>query len=332
MGEVRKLIVVIILITVLSLSCSWFYPSGQTPYSTVRYLTPTLQRGDGARKVNISLSGSLQNPVWSPDSQSLLFTRFRNGYNAEPADLFTIDLGSNIIRALIADESGNVNLPGSSWNPLTQQIVFSSSREPHDEIFIIDDQGSNGDEVQVTKRTNRMAYEPSMSPDGQWIVFESHELDNEDNGIIVKFRIDGTSPYQNLTDPDEDSRQPNWSPAGDKILCQKFSDGQWDIYIMAADGTNHQRVTSGSGDKTDASFSANGQWIVYSSNELGLEFANLFRIPIFGGKAIRVTDYEGYDGAPSWSPDSKKIAFESYPGDPDNSSGTTLWIIDVPAP
>jgi TolB protein len=292
---------------------------------------PDVQREDGARRVNIPVDGSLQNPAWSPDSNSLLFTRFSDGYNVEPADLFVFDLISSGLRALVLDGSGNVNLPGSSWNPLTRKIVFSSSREPHDEIYLVDDYGSPGDEVKITDRANKVAYEPSLSPDGQWIVFESHELDAEDNGTIVKYRIDGTMPYQNLTDPYEDSRQPNWSPAGDKMLYQKFSDGRWDIWIMNNDGTNHQEVTNGSGDKTDASFSPDGQWIVYSSNEFGLEFANLFITSVSEDNVIRITDYEGYDGAPSWSPDGKKIAFESYPGDPDDSSGTTLWIIDVPA-
>lgn len=294
-------------------------------------LLPDVQREDGSRKVNILVDGSLQNPVWSPDSNSLLFTRFRDGYNAEPADLFVVDLGSSDIRKLISDGSGNVSLPGSSWNPLTKKIVFSSSREPHDEIYLVDDYGSSGDGVKITDRTNMVAYEPSLSPDGQWIVFESHELDVEDNGTIVKYKIDGTIPYQNLTSPDEDYRQPNWSPTGDKILYQKFSDEQWDIWIMNSDGTNHQKVTSGAGDKTDASFSPDGQWIVYSSNQFGLEFANLFITSVSEDNAIRLTHYEGYDGAPSWSSDGKKIAFESCPGDPDNSSGTTLWIIDVPA-
>ncbi len=300
------------------------------PISTLTTL-PNVQRQDGARRVNIPVDGSLQNPVWSPDSNSLLFTRFRDGYNAEPADLFVVDLGSSSTRVLISDGSGNVNLPGSSWNPLTRRIVFSSSREPHDEIYLLDDYGSPGDEVKITDRTNRVAYEPSLSPDGQWIVFESHKLDAEDNGTIVKYKIDGTMPYQNLTNSDEDCRQPNWSPTGDKILYQKLSAGQWDIWIMNNDGANRQRVTSGSGDKTDVSFSPDGQWIVYSSNQFGLEFSNLFIIPVSRGNAVRITRYEGYDGAPSWSPDGKKIAFESYPGDPDNSSGTMLWIIDVPA-
>jgi len=99
---------------------------------------------------------------------------------------------------------------------------------------------------------------------------------------------------------------------------------------MNTDGTNHRKVTSGHGDKTDASFSPHGEWIVYSSDEEGIEFANLFIIPFSGGNSIRVTHYGGYDGAPSWSPDGNRIAFESYPADPDGSSGTTIWIIDVP--
>lgn len=290
----------------------------------------TYERGDNAYKLDVSLNGSLQNPAWSPEGDSILLTRFRNGYNREPADLFIFTLDSNAVRTLVSDGSGNINLPGSCWNFFTREIVFSSSRGPHDEIFLIDENGAAGDEEKITDRENLVSYEPSLSPDGQWVVFESHRLDVEGDGIITKYKVDRTGPYLDLTGAGDDCRQPNWSPTGDKILYQKLSGGQWDIWIMNADGTNFQQVTNGPGDKTDASFSPDGQQIVYSSDENGLEFANLFIIPVSGGTSTRLTFYDGYDGAPSWSPDGRKVVFESYKGDPDDSQGTTLWVVDVP--
>ncbi|MRR38497.1 hypothetical protein EG829_28390, partial [bacterium] len=282
-------------------------------------------RADGATRVDITLAGSKQNPAWSPNGTALLFTRFRNGYNEEPADLYVVEISTGTLRKLVSDGSGNVNLPGSSWNPITHQIVFSSSRNPHDEIYLIDEAGSPGSEVKVSSRADRMAYEASFSPDGQWIVFESHLLDVEGNGVIVKYRVDGTAPYEGLTGTLDDCRQPNWSPAGNAILYQRFASGRWDIWVMNADGTNPRRVTAGAGDKTDASFSPDGRWIVYSSDEGGLEFANLFIIPTTGGTPKQLTHYAGYDGAPSWSADGREVVFESHPGDPDGSAGTTIW-------
>lgn len=293
----------------------------------------TNNREDGAVRLEVPVNGSLQNPAWSPDGNSILFTMFSSdGYNKEPADLLIIDLNSDAIRTIVSDGSANINLPGSTWNPITKQIVFSSSRDPHDEIYIIPENGGPGNEIRITSRENIVSYEPSLSPDGQWIVFESHAIDVEENGVITKYKMDGTGQYQHLTSPAKDCRQPNWSPAGDKIVFQKFSNDNWGIWVMDLDGTNQKKITMGAGDKTDASFSPDGQWIVYSSDESEIEFANLFIIPASGGDSIRITDYRGYDGAPSWSPDGKMVVFESYPGDPDGKSGTSLWIIDVSTP
>ncbi len=292
-----------------------------------------IDRSDGAYQLPISLEGSLQNPAWSPDGASLVFTRFRSGYNQEPADLVLLTLATAVTSVLVSDGSANVNLPGSSWCMLGDgpDIVFSSSRNPHDEVFVIDPRGGSGTERRLTDRANDVAYEPSFSPDCQRIVFESHVLDVEGSGIITKYRMDGTGEYQALTMPSEDCRQPNWSPRGDLILYQKQASGRWDIWVMNPDGTGRRQVTSGDGDKTDASFSPNGELIVYSSNEQDPDFANLFVVPVAGGAPTRLTNARAYDGAPSWSPDGTLVAFESYAGDPDGSAGTGLWLIAAPA-
>ena len=285
-------------------------------------------RDDGGITLDILLSGSLQNPAFSPDGNSIVFTRFRNGYNEEPADLFIYNLQSEQITTLVSDGSGNVNLPGATWNDSINSIVFSSSRDPHDEIYLIPENGTTGDEIKITDRRSLVAYEPSLSPDGQWVVFESHELDVEDNGIITKYKIDGSSAYIELTSSADDCRQPNWSPNGDKILYQKFESGQWDIWIMDTDGTNKFKVTSGAGDKTDACFTQDGQYIIFST-DFELELANIYKITITGGTQERLSNYSGYDGAPSISSDGTKIIFESFDGFPDGSPGTSITILNL---
>jgi TolB protein len=286
------------------------------------------QRHDNAVKLNIPLSGSLQNPAFSPDGDAIVFTRFRNGYNQGPADIFIFHLADSTIDTLVMDGSENVNLPGSSWNSINESIVFSSSRDPHDEIFIIGCQGKPGDEQQITDRSDYMAYEPTFSPDGEWIVFESHPVDVERKGVITKYKVDNSASYKALSGADDDCRQPNWSPSGNFILFQKHDHRRWDIWIMNPDGSDKKMITSGKGDKTDACFTMDGRHIIYSC-DTDLKYANIYRISIEGGSPERITKYDGYDGAPSVSSDGSKLAFESYGGYPDGSDGTGIWISEI---
>ncbi len=284
------------------------------------------QRNDNGITLNIPLSGSLQNPTFSPDDNSIIFTRFINGYNIEPAEIYKFELTTENLTLLVSDGSANVNLPGSSWK--NGKIIFSSSREPHDEIYQINENGQAGDEIQITNRTNKVAYEPTFNPIGDWTVFESHILDVEGDGIITKYKIDGTSNYVELTDQGDDCRQPNWSPANNKILYQQKINGQWNIWIIDIDGTNKTQVTSNLGNCTDASFTSDGQSIIFSS-DFQVNIANIYKISIDGTNPIRLTTFDGYDGAVSISNNGTKLIFESINEDPDESNGTKIVLLEL---
>lgn len=288
-----------------------------------------IKRDDSAYPLGIDLSGSLQNPAFSPDGTSIVFTRFRDGYNQGKSDLYIYNLETKKLSPLVSDGAGNVNLPGSAWNAAINSVVFSSEREPHDEIFFISATGTTGDEIKITNRQKKQSYEPTFSPDGKWIVFESHAIDVENDGMITKYKIDGSSEYIDLTTSNANCKQPNWSPVGDKILYQKIENGRWSIWMMDIQGKNKTKITSSNESATDAVFSNDGQWIIYSSENDAAEPANIFKISSSGGAPMRMTRYKGYDGAPSISPDGGRIAFESTNGDPEESKGTALWIIDI---
>jgi TolB protein len=294
-----------------------------------------LGRSDGTLKIRIPLPGSLQSPAWSPDGKSIVFTRFRNGYNKGPADIYIFNLETNSLRPLLADGSDNVSQPGSTWNPRTGNIAFSSDRDGHEEIWIHGTDG-HGRPQKVTSRPSRAAYEPSFAPDGRSLVFESREIGKDDRGQITLFAMGGEPRYIDLTKPEEDCRQPNWSPDGYHIVYQKQLGGQWDLWLYDIQSKQHRALTAGlAGDKTDASFSPHGRFILYSGTvpetdgSGGIAGENLLAIPLSGGRPIPLTLHSGYHGAPSWSPDGSAIVAETSVQSPDQTAGTELIVTPV---
>ncbi len=283
-------------------------------------------RGDGATRIPVAgLAGSLQNPCFSPDSRQIALTRWPDRYNEGSASVHVADLATGQVLSRVSPEGTAVNLPGSCWNGPTNRIVFSLEGDHPDWPYSAAPDG--GDPQRLAALEDRVAIEPSFSPDGRRVVFEVSPYDEEGDGSIYVADVGGAN-LRRLT-RNADDRQPNWSPTGDRIVFQRMRGETWDAYTVRPDGTGLRNVTrTRRWSETDIAWSPDGRRIVFSTDEYEGQIAALATVSRNGASRSRLTRARGwYDGAPSWSPDGATIAFEARRGEPDESAGTRLYRI-----
>ncbi len=286
-------------------------------------------RGDGAERVPITnFKGSAQNPCFSPLGDRLAFTVWHRGYNRAPASVRIVPLAGGAASVFSPDSSRvSVNLPGTCWNPVTDEIVYAADFGDGEQVTI---QPAGGGAPKAITPGRMIGYEPSFSPDGQRVVFEAHPNDRERGELYVVNR-DG-SGLRRIT-RGRDDRQPNWSPTSNRIVFQRIVRGLADLWIVDADSGAAHAVTRTRGrEETDVSWAPDGERFVFSADHPDIRFANLFAIGSDGEGKRRITRARRYyDGAPSWAPDGRTIAFESRKGEPDGTAGTRIWTIAAPA-
>lgn len=123
-----------------------------------------------------------------------------------------------------------------AWSPDGSQIAFVSKRETADEgiqnIFVVNADGSN-----LRQLTHHFYSDwPSWSSDGSRITYT--------DGIdILIMNADGSGEPINLTNDEVKDTRPSWSPDGTKIAWSSGDDGQWNLFVMDADGSNKKQIT-----------------------------------------------------------------------------------------
>ena len=101
-----------------------------------------------------------------------------------------------------------------------------------------------------------------------------------------------------------------------KIAFASYRDGNFEIYIMNADGSEPTRLTNDSADDEYPSWSPDGKKIAFQSKRDGNMNTEVYNTEVYtinadGSEETRLTDNPAYDAFPSWSPDGKKITFAS---------------------
>ena len=130
--------------------------------------------------------------------------------------------------------------------------MFVSNREEgaNLDIYVMNIDGSDVTRLTTTKAQNTS---PSWSPDGRKITFVSSRDGNFE--LYMMGYPDGTEakggiPVR-LTNTAEYEWSPTWSPDGRYIAFTSLRDHvdeNYQVYIMAPDGSNQTRVTNDQGD------------------------------------------------------------------------------------
>ncbi|MFV1883164.1 MAG: S41 family peptidase [Balneola sp.] len=98
---------------------------------------------------------------------------------------------------------------------------------------------------------------------------------------------------------------PAISPDASTIIFSYESD----LWKVSSTGGTAVRITGMDGDEHSASFSPDGKWIAFSSDQFGND--DIYLMPIEGGTITRLTFHQANDVVESWDWDSKTIYFRS---------------------
>ena len=93
------------------------------------------------------------------------------------------------------------------------------------------------------------------------------------------------------------------------LLMNRLGPSQLTLYTANADGSSERPLFAASGFDYNASFSADGQWIVFTSERTGSGQADLYRVHPDGSGLERLTDDPDLDDQAAVSPDGSQIAF-----------------------
>jgi len=239
--------------------------------------------GSSLRQLPTGFTGGVTGPAWSPDGSRIAFGP--ELWCWFDCDIFIMDAsGGNVTRVT---RTGDNDAP--AWSPDGSRIAFTSWRDGHDEVYLIDVDGSNL--VRLTHGSEASG-SPAWSPDGSRIAFGS---DRDGDPEVWVMDADGSNPVRLTHEPGFDG-DPTWSPDGTRIAFTGVRDGNYDIYVMGADGTDVVRLTHGQGIESYPTWSSDGSRIAFVSE------GDIFVMNADGSGRRNLTDDPAFELFPNWRP------------------------------
>ena len=285
---------------------------GVRPVSTiakpqVESTLETIGIAEFEREVVLTSNTHLEAPNWSPDGKTLIYNS--NGL------LYSIPVSGGTPALIPTGFAKRIN-NDHGISPDGSTLVISDGTETGKSlIYTLPIEGGNPKKVTELGPS----YWHGWSPDGKTLAYCAERNGNYD---IYTIPANG-GEEKRLTTAELLDDGPDYSPDGRYIYFNSARTGTMQIWRMKPDGTDQVQITTDSYNDWFAHPSPDGKWLVYISfgtdvpagdhppnkdvllRLMNLETGEISVIAeLFGG--------QGTINVPSWSPDSKRLAFVSY--------------------
>lgn len=248
--------------------------------------------GSNANQLTRLPDGACQ-PDWSPDGARLVFV--------SPCRSRQNEYRGSTLYLINADGTGLTPLPSMpggdfdpAWSPDGKQIAFTSLRETIQHIYLF-----NLSDNKVTRISAESSFDgkPAWSPDGKSIAFESTRL-----GTLQVWVMESTGQNAKMVSilPASIAFSPQWSRDGQNMLYNR-EQAMPVLYIRQfKDLAPEFKVSEEIRPIANASFSADGQWIVFESWKNNN--TDIYRMAANGSNLTQLTTDPTLDYAPAWRP------------------------------
>lgn len=284
-------------------------PESLVPYKN--YLGSNIELLDvtnGNREIIYYSPESLQAPNWTIDKKALI-------YNSKGL-IYRFDLKKRIPEVINTDfvKNNNNDHVISFDGKMLGLSSSGSDAKMGSLVFTVPINGGKPKQITLTGPS----YLHGWSPDGKYLTFTGQRNNDFD---IHKIPSNGGNEVRLTTTTGLDDG-PEYSPDGKYIYFNSVRSGMMQLWRMKPDGSSQEQLTNDEYNNWFPHISPDGKTIVFlsfmkdvpPSDHPFYKRVYLRMMPVAGGKPKVIAYVYGGQGSintPSWSPDSKKIAFVS---------------------
>jgi TolB protein len=271
--------------------------AGRIPKPVAYSTLETVPVASTDRRVTYTVPGRIEAPNWSRDGVSLLFNangRIQripvDGGRPEPIDTgFAVRCNSS-----------------HGLSPDGRLLAISDESRDRGRSIIYVVLAAGGAPRRVTSKAPSFWH--AWSPDGSTLLFVGIRKGKTD---VYGIPAAGGKETRLTTAPGR-NEGPDYSPDGRYIYFSSDRTGTMQIWRMKPDGTEQEQVTDGESDNRYPHVSPDGRQLAFLTSGPDV----LLRVMSLADRRIRnLGKFQGGPGTidvPSWSPDSRRLAFVSY--------------------